>query len=197
MSKARVDLGYKKEKRFLFVLSIILGVSMILFWSSSLFVRLSFALISFILFYLFDGLLRLKFNKGHYAAIIIIIIAGCLMSPLFFIYPYYDKVLHFLLPILTAYLIFHCIDKLDLKLKWKLLFTLASVVAILGVFEIIEYTLDLFLDLKLQGVYLRDSYGLEKLSVLTEPIDDTMIDMVFGLIGSGLYCIYGYFKNKN
>lgn len=197
MKKKDSRAGYVNERRFLFSLTIALIVLMVLFWESSLFIRLAFGVVAVILLYLFDGLFRMGLKRIHYAAYVIIIISGVLMSPLFYIYPYYDKVLHFFLPILTSFLVFYCVNKLDIKLRWKILFTFSIVVAILGIFEIVEYTLDLLLDMKLQGVYLRDSYGIEKLSVLTDPLDDTMVDMVFGTLGSLVYCGYVYFKYKN
>jgi hypothetical protein len=79
------------------------------------------------------------------------------------------------------------IDKLSIKVRWKLTFAFFVTVAILGLFEIGEYALDYFFDMKLQGVYLRDIGGLEKFNLLVDRIDDTMIDLVLGVAGSIIY----------
>ena len=88
------------------------------------------------------------------------------------------------------------INKLKLALKWKITFTVFSVAGILGIFEIGEYILDLFFNLKLQGVYLRDLKGLEKFHLILNPLDDTMADMSLGLLGSSIYAVYAWIKYK-
>jgi hypothetical protein len=92
------------------------------------------------------------------------------------------------------------LSKLKTRLAWKLLLTFFVTAGILGIFEIGEYTLDWLFDLKLQGVYIRDIEGLEKLNLIMDPIDDTMIDLVLGTFGSALYCLglstYYYFMER-
>ncbi|MEK6889170.1 MAG: hypothetical protein AABW80_03630 [Nanoarchaeota archaeon] len=81
------------------------------------------------------------------------------------------------------------VNKLSIKLKWKLTFTFFITLGILGIFEISEYALDSLFDLKLQGVFVRDASGLEKLNIIQEPLDDTITDLVLGILGSALYSI--------
>jgi len=76
---------------------------------------------------------------------------------------------------------------LKLKLKWQLFFVFFVVIGSLGIHEIGEYLLDYFFNLKLQGVFLRNLQGLEKYDVLLDRIDDTMIDMSLGIIGTFVY----------
>lgn len=85
------------------------------------------------------------------------------------------------------------IRPMPIKLKWKLTFVFFITVAILGLFEISEFTLDHLFDLKLQGVYLRDIKGLEKFNLLMDPLDDTMMDLALGVLGSGAYSIAYFF----
>ena len=66
-------------------------------------------------------------------------------------------------------------------------FTFFIVVAILGLFEIGEYSLDYLFDLKTQGVYIRELGGLEKLNLIIDPLTDTMTDLIFGTLGSIFY----------
>jgi len=86
------------------------------------------------------------------------------------------------------------VNRLQLALKWKITFSVMSVIALLGMFEIGEYILDLLFNLKLQGVYLRDLSGLEKFHLLQNPLDDTMVDLAFGILGSSLYGFYAWLK---
>ena len=77
-----------------------------------------------------------------------------------------------------------------------------SMIAILTIFELGEYALDLLFDLKLQGVYLRDMMGIEKFQLLMEKNDDTMVDLVFGISGTLIYnasrvIAYFYKKRRN
>jgi len=81
------------------------------------------------------------------------------------------------------------VSELKIELKWKMVFTFFIVLGSLGIFEIGEYLLDQFFDLKLQGVFLRSIQGLEKYDILIDRIDDTMIDMVFGVFGATIYAV--------
>ena len=60
----------------------------------------------------------------------------------------------------------------------------------LSIFEIIEFLLDQFFDLKLQGVFLRDISGISKFDIMMDKNDDTMIDLILGTIGSAIFTGY-------
>ncbi len=166
---------------------IILG--MVYFFKDEGFLLRAVSAASFILFfYAVDHWFDIRFKHIHYVFIVLIAIASLLLSPLYFIYPQYDKVQHFIQPILICSIIYHMVSKLKLEFKWRLVFTFFIVIGILSFFEMAEYTLDHAFDLKLQGVYLRDITGLDKFEVIVEPIDDTMVDLFFGVAGT---CLYG------
>ena len=166
---------------------IILG--MIYFFRDEGFLLRAVSAASFILFfYAVDHWFDVRFKPIHYAFIVIIAIASLLLSPLYYIYPQYDKIQHFAQPILLCSIIYHMVSHIRLEMKWRLIFTFFIVISILGLFEMAEYTLDQVFDWNLQGVYLRDITGLNKFDVVVEPIDDTMIDLFFGVAGT---CIYG------
>ncbi|RZD30737.1 hypothetical protein CXT76_01780, partial [Candidatus Parvarchaeota archaeon] len=93
---------------------------------------------------------------------------------MYFLYPQYDKFQHLIQPILFSSIIFFMISKLKLELKWKLTFTFFIMVGLLSIFELGEYILDYFFNLKLQGVFLRNLQGLEKYNILMDRNDDTM-----------------------
>ena len=93
-------------------------------------------------------------------------------------------------------IVFHIISKSKLNLKWNLTFVFFVLMGTLALFEIGEYLLDVFFDLKLQGVFLRDIQGLQKFDILLDKIDDTMIDLVIGLIGSLTYILFKILPNE-
>jgi hypothetical protein len=180
-----------RSKRYSILGLSILVLLMIYFFKDGSFILRAVSTAAFLIFfYIVDHVWDIRFGKRHYVYIVIIALASFLLSPLYFIYPNYDKIQHFIQPMLVFSITFHMVSKLKLELKWKLAFTFFIIVGILGLFEIGEYTLDHLFDMKLQGVYLRDFRGIEKFNLLVDPIDDTMIDMVFGVFGA---CLYGGF----
>lgn len=181
---------YNKQKFWFVLVTAILALSLYFFLDASFLVR-SLATVAFVaIFYIGDHLYQINFETRHYVSFVLIVVLGVLASPIYFIHPQYDKVLHFVEPILIASMAFFMINKLPLEKKWKLWFTFFITVAILGIFEMAEYTIDQFFDFKLQGVFLRDVTGIDKLNVIQEPLDDTMIDLFFGVIGASVYGIY-------
>lgn len=189
MGLKKFDLDYRKKRALLIVLSVIILFAVYFFKSASFILRALATLAVLGLFYSIDHFYDIQFKKRHYVFILIIATLSFLASPLYFIYPDYDKIQHFIQPMLTCSLVFYMISKLHLELKWKLAFTFFTVIAILGIFEIGEFALDSLFDLKLQGVFLRDISGIEKFNLLMEPLKDTMIDLIYGVLGVAIYCI--------
>jgi hypothetical protein len=181
--------SYHAKRRTTLALAIVI-LAMIYFFKDEGFLLRTISAASFILFfYAIDHWFDIRFKPIHYVFIVLIAIASLLLSPLYFIYPQYDKIQHFIQPILLSSIVFHMVSHLKLELKWRLIFTFFIIIGILGMFEMAEYTLDRFFDWKLQGVYIRDITGLNKLELLSEPIDDTMIDLFFGFAGTCFYAL--------
>lgn len=187
---------YAHKRRSILALSLILLAMIYFFKDASITLRATTTIAFLLFFYLVDHFFDLRFKTKHYIFIVIIAIASIMLSPLYYVYPNYDKVQHFIEPILICSIIFHTISKLHLPLKWKIVFTVFVVLGILGLFEIGEYALDQLFDLKLQGVYLRDTHGFDKLNLLQEKNDDTMIDLIFGSLGSVGYGIIMFISNR-
>lgn len=180
---------YKRKRRIIFGISVFILLLLYAFKNASFLVRALSTIGLLVLFYLTDHLFNLKFKPRHYAFIIFIALTSFLLSPLYYIYPNYDKILHLVLPILFASIAFHMVSYLELKLKWKLTFVFFVVLGVIGLHEIGEYLLDYFFNLNLQGVFLRDIQGLEKYNILMDRIDDTMIDMSLGVLGAAIYVL--------
>ena len=68
--------------------------------NTAYFFRASAFISAFFVFWFADNILKLKFRPRHYIIIIFIATTGILFSPLYWIYPSYDKLLHFFNPIL-------------------------------------------------------------------------------------------------
>ncbi len=198
MKKENIYQRYKTKRRFIVGMCIIILFFLYMFKNSSFLVRALSAIGFLVVFYLIDHFFDLDFKHYHYGFIVIIAISSFLLSPLYYVYPQYDKIQHFVQPIMFASIVFHMISQLDLKLKWKIVFTFFVVIGCLGIFELGEFLLDYLYDLKLQGVYLRDVQGLEKYNILMDRNDDTMVDMSLGVLGSLVYSfsVYFYLRRK-
>lgn len=175
------------------VIYISIGVAVLLLLyalkNTSYFIRVLGFTLSIFLFLLADNFFNLNFKKRHYFIFIFISATGILLSPLYFVSTSYDKLLHSVSPFLVSILIFFMIDKIDTKFSIKLFITVMIVIASLAVFEIGEFTLDKSFDLKLQGVYIRDYSGVEKLKLIMDRNDDTMIDLVLGTASSLFFAL--------
>lgn len=187
---------------------LIIGISLFLLLVFYLFKNLSTSLRIFgfifglIIFYLADHMFEIDFKLKHYYYIMIILSFGILFSPLYFLSSIYDKILHLIMPIFGCLLIFHIVDKKKLSIQWKLLVVFLFIVTALTMNEVGEYLIDQLWDLKLQGVYIRDISGAEKLNLIMSKIDDTMIDLILGMIGALSFIAsksisYFYKKKKN
>ncbi|MBS3083312.1 hypothetical protein J4423_00755 [Candidatus Pacearchaeota archaeon] len=195
--REEISKAYRHKRLIVGIISFLVLVTIYLFKDSPyVTLRYSTFIGLIIAFYIVDHLFDIRFKLKHYLFIIIIGTSALFLSYLYFTYPQYDKAQHFILPMLLCSIMFFMINKLNIALKWKITFTVFSVAGILGIFEIGEYILDLFFNLKLQGVYLRDLKGLEKFHLILNPLDDTMADMSFGLLGSSIYAVYAWIKYK-
>jgi membrane-associated HD superfamily phosphohydrolase len=195
--KKKGEFSYSTRRKIVIGVAIVLLAFLYLFRNLSSIFLTAAAITLILLFYLIDSLFDVKFKSHHYFFVIFIAIAGILLSPIYNIYPSYDKILHFIQPIMLSSMIFYMISNLDIKLKWKITFTFFIAIGIVGLFEIGEYALDSFFDLRLQGVFLRELHDFgQSLRLIQEPLDDTMIDMILGTIGSLVYALAAIFFFK-
>lgn len=184
--------AYHIKRRYVLIFSALLVAMIYLFKDSTWYLRTAAAVLFLVLFYIFDHTFDQKFLWYHYLFALIISITSFLLSSLYFVHPQYDKVQHFVDPILAASIVFYMVSELDINRKTKIWLALFVTIGLLGLLEVGEYALDLVFDLKLQGVYLRDLQGLEKFNIVMDRIDDTMVDMILGIAGSGVYFLIQY-----
>jgi len=187
---------HKNKKRLIFSISLVLLLILYSFKNVAIFLRVLAAFAGIVSFYIFDHYFDMKFKEVHYFLIIIFAFFGILLSPLYSIYPIYDKILHLSIPIFVGVIMFYIVDKQKMTFKWKLLITGSFVVLAITSFEVIEYFLDMFWNLKLQGVYIRDITGLEKFNLVMDKNDDTMIDLILGMFGSLIFVVGKLFFSR-
>jgi len=190
---------YSTKRRLIIGISIVLLIILYIFKNYNFMIRVAGVLFGLWIFYFVDHAFKAKFYFRHYVYILTILVFGILLSTFYWSYPNYDKILHLIMPILGSIMIFFLVNKLKIKFQWKLLITFTAVLSILVLLEIGEYLFDMFLDFKLQGVYLRDISGLEKYNLVLDRIDDTMIDLMLGIAGAAIFSIgksICYFYNK-
>ena len=177
--KKKRKLKEQTKKGIYIAIGIFLFILLYALKNTSYFVRVSTFVFFILMFFLIDYFFEFKFKKQHYVLVLLIAITSILLSPLYYIYPLYDKILHFIIPILICILAFFLINKLNTKFSIKLAIAFFVVVSLLSLFEVGEYVLDQFFDLKLQGVYT-----IDKFNILMDRNDDTMMDLILGTIGS-------------
>jgi len=160
--------------------------------NTAYFVRASAFVSSLAVFWIVDTLLDLKFRVRHYVLLVFIATTGILLSPFYYLYPGYDKVLHFFNPILFSILIFYLVNKIKgISFSKKLFLTFSITVSFLALFELIEFFLDKMYDLNLQGVYIWEvsETAAAKVRLIMDRNDDTMIDLALGVLGTVLFSI--------
>lgn len=146
--------------------------------------------------HLFDYTFDLKLRKRDYFFVYFMTIAGITLSMLYYKIPNYDKVEHLLFPMMFASIAFYILTrKLKISLGWRLFLTFFIIVGSLSIFEVIEYFLDLLFNWKMQGVFIEDASG-NFIEVL-DRINDTMIDIALGILGTLIYIFSVLFIERN
>lgn len=190
----------KSKARFMGIVSIFLVISLAisLLYLQNLFV-ISGVLGTFAMmwiFYIADKLFKIEFKLKHYLCFLLISMIGAYLNPIYFFISYYDKVLHFLTPLLWCSVIFFVVSKnKNLNLLWKIIITVCIFMTLMVGHEIIEYLGDIFFNLKLQGVY-GGNIKLERLAEIQSPIEDTMLDLIFDFLGAAFFGIAKFFFAK-
>lgn len=133
------------------------------------------------------------------ALIFILIILGEYW--LYWAIPFFDKIVHFINPIIICNLVYHLSKKKIKDKKMLILFCIFFVITLSVMWEFVEYGFDNIADSKMQGVYSIDEkeffgfYERQYLPVQSR-IDDTMTDLIFDFLGACAFGIYFLFKKK-
>ncbi len=187
---------FKNRRRAIIFLTSLLILLLYITRSFSIVIPFSLTIIALLLFNYIDKSFKFNFPEIFYYYVFIIFLFGAILGPgnppLGFYYKqtFYDKILHSIGPFMMSSILFFILNRLNITLKWKLLMTVGLVFGILGLFEIGEYLSDAWFGTLNQGVYLYDVVAQVKFKLVTDPLTDTMRDLIFGLIGSGAYVGY-------
>jgi len=191
---------FKNRRRVIIVLVSIFIV--LLYFSRNLFIAIPFVItiVALLLFGYIDRSFKLNFPDSFYIYIFFIFILGTIIGPGAPPFGYYnrllvyDKLLHFISPILMSAVVFYILNRLEITLKWKFLMTVGLLFGVLGLFEIGEYISDVLFGTLLQGVYVLDIAEAVNYQVVLEPIHDTMQDLILGLLGSIVFVGYKFLE---
>ena len=130
---------------------------------------------------------KLKLSEKHFSVMIMLIYLSFLGEwGLYYYFPYYDKVLHFINPLIITIVWIKII-----KIKSKF-FEYLSCYSILGfsvIFELIEFFWDNVLNTYMMGVYTAS------FAPVMPKLDDTMFDLLFVFIGINIGYIASRWKN--
>jgi hypothetical protein len=85
---------YTNKRRLVLGISLVLLLVLYAFKNVATFLRVLAAFSGIVSFYLFDHYFDMKFKEIHYFLIILFAFFGILLSPLYAVYPIYDKILH-------------------------------------------------------------------------------------------------------
>ncbi len=187
---------FKNKRRVIIALFSILILLLYFTRSLSILIPFSVTLIALLLFNYIDKSFKFNFPEAFYIYIFAIFILGTIVGPgtppfgFYYREIFFDKALHFLNPVMMSAIIFFILNRLEITLKWKLLMTVMIVFGILGLFEIGEYLSDAWFGTFNQGVFIRDFVTKLKLEEVSDPLTDTMRDLIFGLIGSFVFVCY-------
>ncbi|MBT4166113.1 hypothetical protein HOE04_03685 [archaeon] len=153
-------------------------------------------------FHLADRIFKIQFKKHHYAILLFMATFGVLLSQLYLLVPYYDKILHYSFPFIGCFLVFYIVNKLKIDFKTKVFFTFTIMITLIAIEEIVEFSLDWLFNLKLQGRYEGEMQGLlkiadkEQLRIVQSRITDTMTDLMLGFLGSLTFVTLKFLRNK-
>ena len=151
------------------------------------------------IFYWVDGFFNLNYRFRHYIVMIVLFTFGMLLNPLFYIFPWYDKFLHFFTALFWCTLIFVPIKKVHIGFFLKILFTISIFLSFMMIHEGGEYIMDKTLDLHFQGVYVSSfsaNFDRQSMREVQNPWDDTMQDEILGILGATTFGIINSISYK-
>lgn len=126
---------------------------------------------------------KIKINE-NYKTLVYIFLWFSFLGEIYFyrIFEYYDKILHLIVPFFITMMVYEYTKQF--KIEYKKVFVFLTVLGMLALFELVEYSFDFILGLDMIGVQSRTG------SVLLDSFTDTMFDLIFGGAGSLLYLIF-------
>ncbi len=129
------------------------------------------------------------------AFFLILGVLGELYLELFYNFFYYDKILHFLFSILIGSIMYFVLEKKVPDKEMRLLFGAAIVLSFELIWEILEYTSDLYFGTFLTGVQ-QEIFEKARAAPILSAYPDTIYDMLNNFIGVAVFLVGGLFLIK-
>ena len=136
----------------------------------------------------------------HFSLAMLLIVA--ILGEYFFynLIPFFDKIVHFISPLIICNLIYYLFKKKIKNKKMLILFCIVSFITVSVIWEIAEYGFDGLVNSNMQGVYFTkgEFFGVyeRQYEPVQSEIDDTMTDLIFGFLGACIFGIYSVFKKN-
>src|SRR3989338_210349 len=108
----RFHLNYTKKRGIIILATALLLVMIYFFKNSSFSLRAIATIAALVIFYGLDHVYDIRYRKRHYVFMFIILVFTVMFSPIYYLYPSYDKLQHFFLPMLVTSLVFYMVNKL-------------------------------------------------------------------------------------
>ncbi|MEM3091474.1 MAG: hypothetical protein QXD05_02340 [Candidatus Pacearchaeota archaeon] len=112
---------------------------------------------------------------------------------LFYVFPYYDKIIHLLSPLLACTFFYFIFDKRFKDKKLLIIFSVTLLLSFELFFELVEYFFDKNFNTILQGVHQSGVKKFGGYEVVLSRFDDTIYDMFLNLVGSIIFAIISFF----
>ena len=153
-------------------------------------------------------LIYIKLNKiPNYAHALLSLIMlfnvfGELVFEFYYNYAFYDKILHFIDPIIISIFIYNLAKPYIKNKKFAVMFSIFTVISLGAAWEIIEYGFDNTFGTMMQGTYILEEdhfFSLTKRTEVFDKLKDTMGDMLSNILGVLTFAIgfYLYSNRKN
>ncbi|MBS3084855.1 hypothetical protein J4411_02990 [Candidatus Pacearchaeota archaeon] len=129
-------------------------------------------------------------------ALFLVNLFGELFFGLFYIIPYFDKLLHLLSPLIACTLFYFIFEK-EFKDKKMLIFFSVTLLLSWELFwEVLEYFADQQFHTLLAGVHLMGVQAYESTLEIVPKYEDTIYDMFYNLIGSIVFAVAALFFTR-
>ncbi|MBD3253426.1 hypothetical protein GF386_06845 [Candidatus Pacearchaeota archaeon] len=146
-----------------------------------------------VIFYFWDYLLKVDFKLRHYLYVLFVGFFGIFLGYMGFVYFHYDKLFHLIGPVLLTDILYYNLRRYHYKKKEAIVFSFFVAFSLLCFYEIIEFLLDFIFNTHTQGCFF---YSNGIFEMVLDRNTDTMIDLIFGIIGSFSYCFFRFFRKN-
>ncbi|MFC1686216.1 hypothetical protein ACFLZZ_04330 [Nanoarchaeota archaeon] len=188
----RLAFDYRTKFLFVIISSLLILLALILWGETDYLVRYFTTVVTLLLFLFVDWKWDINYRRRHYAYVLIMAIGGIIMTPLYFVYAWYDKALHLIFPFFLFFLVHYLVSKYTKSFRERIIISVIATFALTVLFEVGEYVVDLLFGWKLRGVFIRNFQSTQEYDVFLGRTIDTILDLIYNIfsIFVGVFTIY-------